>query len=112
MIRARPALAALCALSLPAAAAPLGPAGHCAAFWCAMAGFSAELAPLPDDGTDARLAATFAATEPGSAAALPAATEAMGRMLRAAVRGNARAIAGVEQTALVCEGLARARGLI
>jgi hypothetical protein len=36
----------------------------------------------------------------------------MGRMLRAAMRGNARAIAGVEQTALVCEGMARARGLI
>ncbi|HMO07462.1 MAG TPA: hypothetical protein PKD10_07400 [Paracoccaceae bacterium] len=114
MIRARftPALAALVALSLPAAAAPLGAAGQCAAFWGAMAGLAAEVAQLPDDGTDARLAAAFAAAEPGSAAALSAATAEMGRMLRAAMRGDANAAAGVEQTALVCEGMARARGLI
>lgn len=112
MIRAAHALALSALFALPAAAAPLGPAGQCAAFWGAMARLAAEVAPIPDDGTDARLAAAFARMEPGAAAALPAATEASGKMLRAAMRGDARAIAGVEQTALVCEGMARARGLI
>lgn len=112
-----PAAALILSAASPALAERAAPAVQCAAFWGGWVQVAASSPVLPQDPADAALARAFAdaarSEHPAEAARhLEPDTQAMARMIRAAIAGHDTSRGLMERLAAGCEADARRRGLI